>query len=410
MQTPETKSDLTANTPVRPNDDKGFFGRYGGQYSPEALMPILEELRQAFRKYEHDDDFNREFHYMLKHWGGRPTPLYFAENLSQKYGAKIYLKREDLMHGGAHKTNNALGQALLAKRMGKTRIIAETGAGQHGVATAMACAKMNLPCTVYMGAVDVARQAPNVQRMKILGAEVVAVESGSATLKDAINEALRDWIASCATTHYMLGTAAGPHPFPTLVRHFHKTIGVEARAQCLEMFDALPDIAIACVGGGSNAIGLFQSFIDDKDVRLIGAEPGGQGLDTDKHGAVLVKGTPAVLHGMRSLALQDEDGQIFETHSISAGLDYPLVGPEHAYLRDICRAEYHAITDQEAVEAFYDLSAAEGILPALESSHALAQAKKCAKDHPDARILVNLSGRGDKDLQHIMAYQDEHSS
>ncbi|MEC9236401.1 MAG: tryptophan synthase subunit beta [Pseudomonadota bacterium] len=391
------------------NDDRGFFGRYGGQYSPEALIPILEELRQAFRKYEHDDTFNKEFQYIMHHWGGRPTPLYYAENLSAQYGAHIYLKREDLMHGGAHKTNNALGQALLAKKMGKTRIIAETGAGQHGVATAMACAKMNLPCTVYMGAVDVARQAPNVERMKILGAEVIAVESGSATLKDAINEALRDWIASCETTHYLLGTAAGPHPFPTLVRYFHKPIGIEARAQCLDMMSKLPDMAIACVGGGSNAIGLFQSFIDDKDVQLIGAEPGGEGLESNKHGAVLVKGTHAVLHGMSSLALQDEDGQIFETHSISAGLDYPLVGPEHAYLRDIGRAQYYAITDAEAVEAFYYLSAAEGILTPLEIAHALAQAKKSAAEHKGSHILVNLSGRGDKDLQHIMAYKKEHS-
>jgi tryptophan synthase beta chain len=388
------------------NEDNGFFGAYGGQYSPEALMPILEELLAGFRKYEHDSTFQAEFLGLMEDWGGRPTPLYHAQNLSTAYGAEIYLKREDLLHGGAHKTNNALGQALLAKKMGKTRIIAETGAGQHGVATAMACAKMNLPCTVYMGAVDVARQAPNVQRMKLLGAEVIAVTSGGATLKDAINEALRDWIASCDTTHYLLGTAAGPHPFPTLVKHFHRMIGQESRAQCLEKIGKLPDYAIACVGGGSNAIGLFSGFSEDQEVRFIGAEPGGEGLDTNRHGAVLVKGTPAVLHGMRSLALQDEDGQIQDTHSISAGLDYPLVGPEHAYLRDIGRATYTAITDEEAVSAFYELSALEGILPALESAHALAQAKKTAKEHPDSVILVNLSGRGDKDLEHIMAYAE----
>lgn len=389
------------------NEDLGFFGEYGGQYSPEALMPILEELLAAYRKYEHDSDFREEFLSLMEDWGGRPTPLYYAKNLSAQYGAHIYLKREDLLHGGAHKTNNALGQALLAKKMGKTRIIAETGAGQHGVATAMACAKMDLPCTVYMGAVDVARQAPNVQRMKLLGAEVVAVDSGGSTLKDAINEALRDWIASCDTTHYLLGTAAGPHPFPTLVKYFHRVIGEEARAQFLDKVGALPDYAIACVGGGSNAIGLFSGFENDPSVRFIGAEPGGEGIETNKHGAVLVKGIPAVLHGMRSLALQDEDGQIFETHSISAGLDYPLVGPEHAHLRDIGRAEYFAINDDEAVEAFHELSAAEGILPALESSHALAQAKKTAKANPNSTILVNLSGRGDKDLQHIMAYGGE---
>lgn len=401
MQDDKTSMDETSR-----QADNGFFGVYGGQYSPEALMPILEELLAGFRKYEHDSDFQNEFLSLMEDWGGRPTPLYYAANLSAQYGAKIYLKREDLLHGGAHKTNNALGQALLAKKIGKTRIIAETGAGQHGVATAMACAKMNLPCTVYMGAVDVARQAPNVQRMKLLGAEVISVTSGGATLKDAINEALRDWIASCDTTHYLLGTAAGPHPFPTLVKHFHRMIGQESRAQCLEKIGQLPDFAIACVGGGSNAIGLFSGFRDDKDVRFIGAEPGGEGLDTNKHGAVLVKGTPAVLHGMRSLALQDEDGQIQDTHSISAGLDYPLVGPEHAYLRDIGRAEYTAISDDEAVSAFYELSALEGILPALESSHALAQAKKTAKDHPNSVILVNLSGRGDKDLEHIMAYAE----
>ncbi len=389
--------------------DTGFFGEYGGTYSPEALMPILEELRLAFRAAEADPDFYPAFVATLESWGGRPTPLYFAENLSRDYGASIYLKREDLMHGGAHKTNNAIGQVMLAKRMGKTRIIAETGAGQHGVATAMACAKLGMPCVVYMGAVDVARQAPNVERMKLLGAEVVAVQSGGKTLKDAINEALRDWIASCADTHYVIGTAAGPHPFPTMVKYFQAIIGREARAQFLQKTGRLPDFSLACVGGGSNAIGLFSGFENDKDVRLIGVEPGGHGIETDKHGAVLCKGTVAVLHGMKTLGLQNKDGQIFETHSISAGLDYPLIGPEHAYLRDSGRASYVAIDDDEAVEAFHILSRAEGIIPALESSHAVSHALKVAKANPGSQILVNLSGRGDKDLAHVKAYVEEHS-
>lgn len=387
--------------------DTGFFGTYGGIYSPETLMPVLEELRQGFRHYEKDPEFNAEFRRIMRDWGGRPTPLYHAENLSRLFGAQIWFKREDLLHGGAHKTNNALGQVLLAQRMGKTRIIAETGAGQHGVATAMACAKLNMPCDVYMGAVDVARQAPNVQRMRYLGTRVVPVEIGSRTLKDAINEALRDWIASCETTHYVLGTVAGPHPFPTMVRHFHGAIGEEVRAQCLDQMGQLPDYAIACVGGGSNAIGLFSAFLEDPDVRLVGAEPGGDGVDTDRHGAVLLKGTPAVLHGMRSLALQDEDGQIFETHSISAGLDYPLVGPEHARLQETGRAAYFPIDDKEAVEAFHLLSRNEGILPALETSHAIAQALKIAREAPGSVILVSLSGRGDKDLGTIERYESE---
>ncbi len=387
------------------NEDTGFFGEYGGTYSPEALMPILTELREGFRKYEVDADFNTEFTKIMKNWGGRPTPLYHAENLSKAVGAQIYLKREDLLHGGAHKTNNALGQALLAKRMGKTRIIAETGAGQHGVATAMACAKLGLPCHVYMGAVDVERQMPNVERMRYLGAEVIPVHSGGKTLKDAINEALRDWIATCEHTHYILGSAAGPHPFPTMVRHFQSVIGREARAQFLEETGNLPDYVVACVGGGSNAIGIFNGFVQDADVKLVGAEPGGEGLDTNKHGAVLAKGTPVIMHGMKSLGLQDEDGQVFETHSISAGLDYPLVGPEHAYFRDIKRATYTAITDEDAVKAFHILSEQEGIIPALESSHAVAEALNIAKSHPGAQILVNLSGRGDKDLQHLRNYE-----
>jgi len=372
-------------------------------------MPILEELRVAFRSAEADPDFMRGFSDVMRDWGGRPTPLYHAENLSREYGASIYLKREDLMHGGAHKTNNAVGQVLLAKRMGKTRIIAETGAGQHGVATAMACAKFNMPCTVYMGAVDVARQAPNVERMKLLGAEVVAVESGGKTLKDAINDAMRDWIASCDTTHYVIGTVAGPHPFPTMVKFFQEIIGREAREQCLSQIGRLPDYALACVGGGSNAIGLFSGFINDSSVKLIGVEPAGHGLETDKHGAVLCKGTVAVLHGMKTLGLQDEDGQIFETHSISAGLDYPLIGPEHAYLRDSGRASYVAVTDDDAVRAFHILSKHEGIIPALESSHAISYALKLAQEKPGSTILVNLSGRGDKDLAHVRSYVEEHN-
>jgi tryptophan synthase beta chain len=390
------------------NQDAGFFGDYGGTYSPEALMPILEALRVAFREIEQDPNFMAGFLSIMKSWGGRPTPLYFAENLSRDSGAQIYLKREDLMHGGAHKTNNAIGQVLLAKRMGKTRIIAETGAGQHGVATAMACAKLNMPCVVYMGAVDVARQAPNVERMKLLGAEVIAVQSGGKTLKDAINEALRDWIASCETTHYVIGTAAGPHPFPTMVRFFQEIIGREARAQCLEEIGRLPDYALACVGGGSNAIGLFSGFMKDSSVQLIGIEPGGHGIETDKHGAVLCKGSVAVLHGMKTLGLQNKDGQIFETHSISAGLDYPLIGPEHAYLRDSGRASYVAENDDEAVRAFHTLSRYEGIIPALESSHAVSYALKLARQKPNSVILVNLSGRGDKDLAHVKDYVETH--
>lgn len=385
--------------------DLGFFGEYGGTYSPESLMPILEELRAGFRGYEHDAQFQEEFHQIMRNWGGRETPLYYAENLSRHYDAEIYLKREDLLHGGAHKTNNALGQALLAKKLGKSRIIAETGAGQHGVATAMACAKLDMPCEVYMGAVDIERQSPNVERMRYLGARVISVSSGGKTLKDAINEALRDWISSCETTHYILGSAAGPHPFPTMVKYFQSVIGREARDQCLKQAGRLPDFAVACVGGGSNAIGLFSGFEADSSVRLIGAEPGGEGVDTNKHGAVLVKGTPVIMHGMKSLGLQDEDGQVFDTHSISAGLDYPLVGPEHAYLQDIGRAEYFAITDAEAVAAFHVLSQKEGVIPALESSHAVAQGLKIARENPQSLIVINLSGRGDKDLQHLSRYE-----
>lgn len=404
-----TKNTAAPADPAGPtHEDDGFFGIYGGTFSPEALMPILEDLRAAFRHYQTDEDFLNDFRTILRDWCGRPTPLYFAENLSRRFGAKIWFKREDLMHGGAHKTNNAAGQVLLAKRMGKRRIIAETGAGQHGVATAMACAKLGMPCVIYMGAVDVARQSPNVERMKLLGAEVVAVESGGKTLKDAINDALRDWIASCETTHYVIGTAAGPHPFPTMVKFFQQVIGEEARAQCLSQIGQLPDYALACIGGGSNAIGLFSGFMNDLSVKLIGVEPGGEGIETQKHGAVLCKGSLAVLHGMRTLGLQDEDGQIFETHSISAGLDYPLIGPEHAYLRDLHRADYVAMNDDEAVAAFHEIAHYEGIIPALESSHAVAYGLHLAQSNPGSTILINLSGRGDKDMAHVKQYVAQH--
>lgn len=383
----------------------GYFGEYGGVYVAESLMPALEALEDAFDRLRHDDAFRQKFQHLLAHYAGRPTPLYEARNLSKLWGARIFLKREDLLHGGAHKTNNALGQALLAKAMGKTRIIAETGAGQHGVATAMAGALLNLETIVYMGEVDMARQQPNVYRMKLLGAEVRPVRTGSATLKDAINEALRDWVTNVRSTHYLLGTAAGPHPFPSMVKFFQEVIGQEARRQILEQAGRLPDYAIACVGGGSNAIGLFHAFREDS-VRLIGVEPAGDGLDTDRHGAVLNCGTTAVLHGMKSLALQNADGQILEAHSISAGLDYPLVGPEHAYLQAIGRASYTAVTDAEAVSAFHALARAEGILPALESSHALAYARTLAQTLSEEEILlVNLSGRGDKDLEQVMKYE-----
>jgi len=371
----------------------GFFGPYGGIYAPESLMPALEELETAFLKFSRDEAFMARFHHLLAHYAGRPTPLYHAENLSRLWGAQILLKREDLLHGGAHKTNNALGQALLAKAMGKTRLIAETGAGQHGVATAMAGALLNMETEIYMGEVDMARQQPNVFRMQLLGATVHPVTSGSRTLKDAINDALRDWVTHVRTTHYLLGTVAGPHPFPTLVKFFQQVIGNEARKQCLEQFNALPNYVVACIGGGSNAIGIFNTFLDDETVQCVGIEP--------EHGAVLAHGTIGVLHGMKSLAMQTPDGQILETHSISAGLDYPLVGPEHAYLQSIGKVNYESATDQEAIDAFHTLARAEGILPALESAHALAYAKRLGRD----TILINLSGRGDKDLQTVMSWE-----
>lgn len=381
----------------------GKFGRFGGCYAPESLMPALEELEAAFLAIQSDDAFQAEFHDLLQHYAGRPTAMYHAKNLSQQLGgAQIWFKREDLLHGGAHKTNNAIGQALLAKRMGKTRLIAETGAGQHGVATAMAGAMMGMPTEIYMGAVDVKRQAPNVLRMELLGAKVNSVESGGKTLKDAINDAMRDWIANTHNTHYLIGTVAGPHPFPQMVKYFHQVIGIEARQQIIAQAGRLPDAVLACVGGGSNAIGIFQGFMDDADVQLIGVEPAGHGVHTDFHGAVLAKGTFGVLQGMKSLMLQTDDGQVLNTHSISAGLDYPSVGPEHAYLQEIGRASYVSATDEEALDAFKIVSRSEGILPALESSHALWEAIRLAPTLPkDTILLVNLSGRGDKDLPTI---------
>ena len=379
-----------------------FFGRFGGMYVPEVLVPALEELEATFIEAKADPKFQAQLDDLLKNYAGRPTCLTLCRNLTAGTKTKIYLKREDLLHGGAHKTNQVLGQALLAKHMGKTRIIAETGAGQHGVATALICALLGFKCRIYMGAVDVERQKPNVFRMRLLGAEVCAVSSGSGTLKDACNEALRDYAANFTNTHYMIGTAAGPHPFPTIVREFQKVIGEEVRAQVRAIEGRDPDAAIACVGGGSNAIGLFTAFLDS-EVPLIGVEPGGMGVNTNKHGATLGKGTEGIFFGARSLNLQNEDGQINESYSISAGLDFPSVGPQHAYLQEIGRVKYVNATDNEALEAFVLLSQQEGIIPAMESSHALAQAIKMMRQDPDKEqiLLVNLSGRGDKDIFNV---------
>jgi tryptophan synthase beta chain len=383
----------------------GKFGVYGGTYVPETLMPALEELERAFVKFTADEEFNRKLKDLLTNYAGRPTPLYHATNLSNAWGAEVFLKREDLLHGGAHKTNNALGQALLAQAMGKTRIIAETGAGQHGVACAIAGALLGIQTEIYMGEVDIARQQQNVYRMKLMGSTVHPVTAGSKTLKDAINEAMRDWITNVENTHYLLGTAAGPHPFPTMVKHFQRIIGDEARAQFLARYKKLPDYVLACVGGGSNAIGMFAGFLDDEKVKLVGVEPGGHGVESGKHGAVLSHGTDGVLHGMRSRILQDGDGQIMEAHSVAAGLDYPSVGPEHAHLLASGRAEYVSIDDKEALEAFQELSSTEGIIPALESAHAIAYAKKlCRKVPASTQILINLSGRGDKDLEEAIKH------
>lgn len=379
------------------------FGEFGGRFVPEILIPPLEELEKAYTRLENDEAFKRELEYYFKNYAGRPTPLYFARNLTEKVGgAKIYLKREDLLHGGAHKINNTIGQALLAKKMRKTRLIAETGAGQHGVATAIAGALFGMKTEVYMGSEDVERQKMNVFRMKLLGAEVHAVEGGSKTLKDAINEALKDWVASFEHTHYLIGSVVGPHPFPRIVRDFQSVIGRETKEQIIAFEGCMPDCIVACVGGGSNAIGIFYPFINDR-VRLVGVEAAGKGISTGKHSASLAAGKKGVLHGMLSYFLQDEDGQIADTHSIAAGLDYPGVGPEHAHLKEIKRAEYVTVTDEEALKAFVELSKAEGILPALESAHALAYAIEIAKEMgKDEIVVVNLSGRGDKDLNIVM--------
>ena len=381
-------------------DARGHFGPYGGAFVSETLTHAIAELNDAYAKYQHDPDFLSEFKNELAHFVGRPSPIYHATRMSREVGgAQIYLKREDLNHTGAHKINNVIGQAMLAKRMGKPRVIAETGAGQHGVATATICARYGLECVVYMGSEDVKRQSPNVYRMKLLGATVVPVESGSRTLKDALNEAMRDWVTNVENTFYIIGTVAGPHPYPMMVRDFQRIIGDECLTQMPAMAQRQPDAVVACVGGGSNAMGIFYPYIPHTDVRLIGVEAAGEGLDSGHHSASISRGSPGVLHGNRTYLLQDDLGQITETHSVSAGLDYPGVGPEHAYLADIKRAEYVGVTDQEALDAFHYLCRAEGIIPALESSHAVAHALKMAKSmSPEQIILVNLSGRGDKDI------------
>ena len=384
-------------------DQRGHFGPYGGVFVSETLMFALEELKNIYAKYQHDPQFVAEFHSELKHFVGRPSPIYHARRWSEQIGgAQIYFKREDLNHTGAHKINNVIGQALLAKRMGKPRVIAETGAGQHGVATATICARFGLECIIYMGSVDVERQAQNIYRMKLLGATVVPVESGSKTLKDALNEAMRDWVTNVENTFYIIGTVAGPHPYPAMVRDFQSVIGIECIAQMPEMTGRQPDYVMACVGGGSNAMGIFYPYINYPDVQLIGVEAAGDDLTTGRHAAALCAGTPGVLHGNRTYLIQDANGQIIETHSISAGLDYPGVGPEHAWLKDIKRATYTAVTDDDALAAFHDCCRIEGIIPALETSHAIAYACQLAKDLPkDKTILVNLSGRGDKDMHTV---------
>ncbi len=389
-------------------DSLGRFGRFGGKYVPETLMPALSELETAFYQYRDESSFQAELQDLLRDYVGRPTPLYFAERLTAHYakpdgtGPQIYLKREDLNHTGAHKINNALAQVLLAKRMGKQRIIAETGAGQHGVATATVCARFGLKCVIYMGVHDMERQSLNVFRMRLMGAEVRPVEAGTGTLKDATSEAIRDWVTNVETTHYILGSVAGPHPYPMLVRDFQAVIGEETRAQSLEKWGGLPDILLACVGGGSNAMGLFHEFVNEASVRLIGVEAAGEGVNTDKHAATLTRGRIGVLHGAMSYLLQDDDGQVVEAHSISAGLDYPGVGPEHSYLKDIGRAEYYSVTDKEAIEALQRLAQLEGIIPALETAHAIAYLEMlCPQLDGSPRIVLNCSGRGDKDVQTV---------
>ena len=400
------------NAPTRPNDyaafpdARGRFGDYGGQYVPETLMPLVHDLTAAWNAAKVDPAFQAELSGFLTHYVGRPSPLYFAERLTQHYGgAKIYLKREELNHTGSHKINNCMGQILLARRMGKTRIIAETGAGQHGVASATVCARFGLPCIVYMGAVDVERQKPNVFRMNLLGAEVRPVTSGASTLKDAMNEAMRDWVTNVADTYYLIGTAAGPHPYPAMVRDFQSVIGQEIKVQILEAEGRLPDAVVACVGGGSNAIGIFHPFLNDDGVKLIGVEAAGDGMDTDRHAAAINGGRPGVLHGNMTYLLQDREGQITEAHSISAGLDYPGIGPEHSWLHDVGRATYMTATDADSLEAFMLLSKLEGILPAIESAHALARIGDIARDvGKDGIVVLNLSGRGDKDVNTVAAH------
>ena len=392
-------------------DEHGHFGIFGGRYVAETLMRLILEVEKAYDEMTDDPGFHEEFQSYLKHYVGRPSALFYAERLTKHLGgAKIYFKREDLNHTGAHKVNNCMGQILLAKRMGKNRIIAETGAGMHGVATATVCALFDLPCTVYMGATDIDRQAPNVNRMKMLGAEIVPVTSGSSTLKDAMNDALRDWVANVEDTYYLIGTVAGPHPYPSMVRDFQSVIGEETRSQMVELEGRLPDSLVACIGGGSNAMGLFHPFLDEEGVRIIAVEASGEGIETGKHAASLSAGGPGVLHGNRTYLLQDEDGQITEAHSISAGLDYPGIGPEHAWLHDIGRAEYVSITDDEAVKAFQLTTRLEGIIPALESAHAVAHTIKIAGDLPaDHLIVLNMSGRGDKDLDSVAQYLEGRS-
>jgi len=384
-------------------DERGHFGIYGGRFVSETLMQALDELRDAYQKFSKDKDFQAQFDADLAYYVGRPSPLYHAERLSKETGgAQIFLKREDLNHTGAHKVNNTIGQALLAKAMGKNRVIAETGAGQHGVATATVAARFGMECVVYMGAEDIVRQAPNVYRMKLLGAEVVPVSSGSKTLKDALNEAMRDWVTNVDDTFYIIGTVAGPHPYPQMVRDFQSVIGREARTQILELTGRLPDALVACVGGGSNAIGLFYPFLEDESVAMYGVEAAGDGLETGHHAAPLCAGKPGVLHGNRTYLMEDQGGQIIETHSVSAGLDYPGVGPEHSWLKDIGRVSYSAITDTEALQAFHQLTRIEGIIPALESSHAMAYGvRQAAQMRPEQSLIINLSGRGDKDMNTI---------
>ena len=395
---------MTKNNSLRQGpDERGHFGIYGGRYVAETLMPVILEVEKAYREAKNEESFNNELTYFLKHYVGRPSPLYYAKRLSELLGgAKIYFKREDLNHTGAHKINNCIGQILLARQMGKSRIIAETGAGMHGVATATVCALFDLPCTIYMGSSDIERQSPNVSRMELLGATIVPVTSGSATLKDAMNEALRDWVTNVRETYYLIGTVAGPHPFPEMVRDFQAVIGLEVREQIKELEGRLPDTLVACIGGGSNAMGLFHPFLDENQINIIAVEASGSGIDTGLHAASLTAGEPGILHGNRTYLLQDDHGQVAEAHSISAGLDYPGVGPEHAWLKDSGRVEYVSVTDSEALEAFKLTSALEGIIPALEPAHAVAHVQKIAGGlSPEHLLVLNMCGRGDKDMDTV---------